>query len=188
MSEQNEAYRVVRGSIRLPRGTSTGFIMSRRNMVMQGELLPPGIFPGSDIQSWLNEGRIEAAGISVEAAQEVVAALAANPFRADPSTLVGKTMEDLLIMVLEIAPEYDTDQLEDEQDAVRLLTSGWQPSMRQVVAPVNDRSRPQTLALDKLTQDASGSALKTGTRDLSAEAAAGLEAARARAQAPETEE
>ena len=188
MSEHNEAYRVVRGSIRMPRGKTTGFTMSRRDMVMQGELLPPGIFPESDIQSWLNEGRIQLAGVSVEAAQAAVEARAANPFRVDPSTLVGKTLEDLLIMVLEIDPEYDADQLADEQDAVRLLTSGWEPSMRQVVAPVNDRSRPVALALDKLTQDASGSALKTGTRDLSAEAQAGLAAAKARAQAPESEE
>lgn len=188
MSEQNEAYRVVRGSIRLPRGKSTGFVMSRRDMVMQGELLPPGIFPAADIQSWLSEGRIAPAGVSVEDAQAAVEARAANPFRVDPSTLVGKTMEDLLIMVLEIDPEYDADQLEDEQAAVRLLTSGWEPSMRQVVAPVNDRSRPVALALDKLEQSASGSALKTGTRDLSAEAAANLEAAKVRAQAPSTEE
>lgn len=188
MSEQNEAYRVIRGAIRLPRGKTTGFTMSRRDMVMQGELLPPGIFPEADIKSWLSEGRIEAAGVSVEAAQAAVEARAANPFRVDPSTLVGKTMEDLLIMVLEIDPEYDADSLADEQDAVRLLTSGWEPSMRQVVAPVNDRSRPKALALDKLAQDASGSALKMGNRDLSAEAAAGLEAAKARAQAPETVE
>lgn len=189
MSEQQEAYRVVRGSIRLPRGTEgTGFVMSRRDMVMQGELLPPGIFPESDIQSWIAEGRIEPAGVSVDVAEQAREARASNPFRVDPSTLVGKTMEDLLLMVMEIDPEYDADELESEEDAVRLLTSGWEPGMRQVVAPVNDRSRPAALALDKLTQDASGSALKTGNRDLSAEAQAGLEAAKARAQAPSTEE
>jgi len=188
VSEQNEAYRVIRGAIRLPRGKTTGFTMSRRDMVMQGELLPPGIFPEADIKSWLSEGRIALAGVSVEAAQAAVEARAANPFRVDPSTLVGKTMEDLLIMVLEIDPEYDADSLESEADAVRLLTSGWEPSMRQVIAPVNDRSRPQALALDKLEQGAAGSALKMGSRDLSAEAAASLEAAKARAQAPVTEE
>lgn len=188
MSEQ-QAYRVIQGAVRLPRGTEgTGFMLSRKDMVMQGELLPPGIFPESDIKSWIAEGRIEPAGVSVESAQAAVEARAANPFRVDPSTLVGKTMEELLIMVLEIDSEYDADELEDEQAALRLLTSGWEPSMRQTVAPVNDRSRPKALALDKLEQDAAGSALKTGNRDMSAEAQAGLEAAKARAQAPQSEE
>ena len=188
MSEQ-ETYRVIRGSIRLPRGTSgTGFIMSRRDMIVQGELVPPGMFPDSDIQSWLNEGRIEPAGVSVAEAEEVIAVRGSNPFRVDPSTLVGKTMEDLIIMVLEIDEDYDTDQLADEQAAVQLLTSGWEPSMRQTIAPVNDRSRPEALAMHNMEQENGQSAVRTGNRDLSAEAQAGLEAAKARAQAPQSEE
>lgn len=187
MSEQ-EAYRVVRGSVRLPRGAQgTGFTMTRKDMVIQGELLPPGIFPETDIRSWLDEGRIELSGITVEVAKEAIAAQAANPFQVDPSTLVGKTMEELLIMVLEIAPDYDADELESEAAVVQLLTSGWQPHMRQTIAPVNDRSRPKALALDKLSQGLGGSSVRMGNRDLSQEAQAGLEAAKARAQATETE-
>ena len=190
MSEQNEAYRVIRGAIRLPRGTEgTGFMMSRKDMVMQGELLPPGIFPESDIESWLSEGRIERAGVSIEQAEQAAEIRAQNPFRVDPATLVGKTMEDLVIMVLEIDDEYDVDQLADEQAAVQLLTSGWEPSMRQTVAPVNDRSRPEALALHKLEQEeGGGSAIKSGDREMSQEAKAGLEAARAKAQAPSDED
>ena len=190
MSAKQEAYRVIRGAVRLPRGTnSTGFLMSRRDMVIQGELIPPGIFTDADIASWLAEGRIELAGVTVEQAEETIALHLSNPFRVDPSTLVGKTMEDLTIMVLEIDDEYDVDSLEDEQAAIVLLTSGWDPSMRQTVAPVNDRSRPEALALHKLEQtEGGGSAIKSGNRDLSAEAAAGLEAAKARAQAPQSEE
>lgn len=164
-------------------------MMSRKDMIMQGELIPPGIYTDADLQSWLDEGRIEPAGVSVETAQEAAEIRASNPYRVDPATLVGKTMEDLTIMVLEIDDEFDVDSLEDEQAAVRLLTSGWEPSMRQTIAPVNDRSRPEALALHNLEQDVNGgSAIKTGNRDLSAEAQAGLEAAKARAQAPESEE
>lgn len=186
MSESQEAYRVVRGSLRLPRGTKgTGFLMSRRDMIVQGELVPPGLFTDKDIQSWLAEGRIEPAGVSVEQAAEAAEVRAANPFRVDPSTLVGKTMEDLIIMVLEIDPDYDTDLLDDEQAAVQLLTSGWEPSMRQTVAPVSDKSRPEALALHKLEQaEGGGNAIKTGSREMSPEAAAALEAARAKAEAP----
>ena len=190
MSEQKEAYRVIRGAIRLPRGTKgTGFVMTRRDMIMQGELLPPDLFGDIEIQSWLREGRIELAGVSIEVAEEQVAVRAANKFCVDPSVLVGKTMEDLVIMVLEIDEDYDVDLLGDEQAAVQLLTSGWQPSMRQTIAPVNDRSRPEALAMHNMERESAseGSRVRTGNRDLSAEAAAGLEAAKQRAQAPDSE-
>jgi len=187
VSEQ-KTYRVIRGSIRLPRGTQgTGFLMKRADMITQGELVPPGMFTAADIRSWVNEGRIEEAGVSIEVAEEAVAVRAANKFRVDPSVLVGKTMEDLIIMVLEIDEEYDTDLLDDEQAAVQLLTSGWEPSMRQTIAPVGDRSRPEALALHNLEQE-SGNAVRTDNTDLSAKAQAGLEAAKQRAAAPQSEE
>jgi hypothetical protein len=167
---------------------STGFIMTRKDMVIQGELLPPGIFTDYDIKGWLREGRIELAGVTMEVAEEAERVRVASKFRCDPSILVGKSMEDLTIMVLEIDPDFNTDNLADEQAAVQLLTSDWQPSMRQTMAPVNDRSRPQALALDKLEQVAGGSALHTGNTEMSSEAAAGLEAAKARANAPQSEE
>ena len=184
MSEQ-KTYRVIRGSIRLPRGTEgTGFVMTRKDMIMQGELVPPGIFPTTDIKSWLAEGRIEPAGVSVETAEELVQLHQSNPFRVDPSALVGKTMEDLIILVLEIDEDYDVDLLADEAAAVQLLTSGWTPEMQQTITPANDRSKPASLD----TENLSGSDISTGNRDMSAEAAAGLAAARAKAQAPSSEE
>jgi hypothetical protein len=160
----------------------------RRGLIMQGELLPVGVFDSRDIRSWLDGGRIERADVTVEVAAEEQRIRAANPFRVDPSALVGKTMEDLVIMVLEIQDDYDTDSLEDEQAAVRLLTSGWTPEMRQTVAPVSDRSRPEALALHKLEQENGQSATTSGQTEMSSEAAAGLEAARAAAQAPDSQE
>ena len=187
MSEQT-IYRIIRGSIRTPRTKDGPILTGRKGLIMQGELLPEGLFGEDDIQSWLNEGRIERSGLSVEQAEEAARVIAANPFRADPSTLVGKTMEDLIIMVLEIQDDYDTDLLEDEQAAVRLLTSGWSPEMRQTIAPVNDRSRPLALALHKLEQENGQAATQSSNSEMSAEALAGLEAARAKAQAPSSEE
>lgn len=187
MSEQS-TYRVIRGSIKTPRTKDSPVISGRRGLIMQGELLPVGVFPADDIRSWLDGGRIERADVSVAVATEEQRIRAANPFRVDPSALVGKTMEDLIIMVLEIKDDYDTDVLTDERDAVRLLTSGWSPEMHQIVAPVNDRSRPEALALHKLEQENGQSATHATTTEMSSEAAAGLEAARAAAQAPSSEE
>ena len=124
--------------------------------------------------------------MTVEQVEEAQRARAANPFAVDPSILVRKTMEDLIIMVLEIAPEYDTDTLEDEQAAVRLLTSGWDPKYTQRIAPVNDRSRPEAIALHKLEQTEGGGAVTSISEGqaLSEQARAGLEAARGKANAP----
>lgn len=179
-------YRIVRGSIR-NRTLDGPVIAGRRGLIMQGELLPQGVFDAKDIRVWLNEGRIELADVSVEAA-EAERITAANPFRVDPSVLVSKTMEDLVIMVLEIDDDYDTDSLTSQEDAVRLLTSGWSPSMRQTVAPVNDRSRPLALALHKLEQENGQPATRSSNTEMSSQAAAGLEAARAAAQASSSEE
>lgn len=188
MSEQ-KTYRVIRGAIKLPRAHTQDFIANvRKDFVMQGELLPVDVYPEDDIQSWLAGGRIVAAGVSVAQAVEAAEIRASNPFKVDPSTLVGKTMEDLTIMVLEIEPDYDTDALADEQDAVRLLTSGWDPKYIQKIAPVSDRSRPEALVANKLEQTEKETATSSGSTDMSAAAQAGLDAARAKAQAPtETE-
>lgn len=182
-------YRVVRGAIRMSRSTSSNFTLSKVDMIMQGDILPAG-FDSACIQSWLADGRIELVGeeMSLEDAEdEQKAILARNPFAVDPSVLVSKSMEDLVIMVLEIDPDYDTDKLASEQDAVRLLTSGWDPKYAQTVSPVRDRSKPQALAMGKLVQSKDGAALKTSVSEMSAEAQAGLANARAKAQAPDGE-
>lgn len=184
MSDQT--YRVIRGAVKLPRTSTQDFIANpTKDFVMQGELLPPDMFSDKELKSWLAGGRIEEAGVPMEMAEKAVRARVANPFRVDPSTLVRKTMEDMVIMVLEIDPDYDTDLLEGEEDAVRLLTSGWDPKFTQTVSPATDRSRPEALAMHAMEQSAEGgSAIKTSSTELSAQAQAGLEAARAKAAAP----
>lgn len=190
MSEE-KTYRVIQGAVRMPRNAKKEgtFVLRRADMVVQGELLPPGVFTQADILSWLAEGRIEEAGAPVAEAEEQERIRNANPFRCDPSTLLGKTIDELLMMIYEIDDEYDLSAIETEQDAVRLLTSGWDPKYMQTVAPVNDRSRPENLALHKLEQDEDGNrAVKTDTTALSAEAQANLASAKERAQAPKEEE
>jgi hypothetical protein len=172
----------------MPRDTCENVIMTTGNMIMQGDLLPEEVFPPEDIQSWLDEGRIERADVTVEQVDKAERIRLANPFRADPSILVGKTREDLVIMVLEIDPDYDTDKLVDEQAMVTLLTSGWDDKFEQTIAPVSDRSRPEALALGKLHQEGGMPATSNNNPEMSAEARSNLDAARAKAQAPKSEE
>ncbi len=186
----NQTYRVIRGSIRLPRKSTESYAAkTSMDFVLQGDLLPKGVADEADIRSWLAEGRIAIAEISDEQEKEERGIVPDNPFKADPSTLAGKTIEDLTIMILEIDDEYDVESLEGEADMVRLLTSGWDPKYAQTIAPVNDRSRPEALAMHKLEQSQNGgNAIKTSDTEMSAEAKAGLEAAKAAAKAPESQE
>lgn len=189
MSEQILSYRVIRGAIKMPRTAKGNFSAKHNDFIVQGQLLPTNVFPDDDIESWLEGGRIERADVTVAVIEEAERVRSANPFRADPTILVGKTMEELVIMILEIQDDYDTDKLTSEQDAVRLLTSGWTPSQRQIIAPVNDRSRPEVIAMHNMEQKrGEGSVIGSSNAEMSAAAQAGLEAARAKAQAPESEE
>lgn len=188
MSEA-KVYRIIRGSIKLSRATTGVHVQVKGDFLMQGDLLPVDMFSAKEIQSWLVGGRIELAGESTEVASEAVEqqrVRASNPFRADPSTLVGKSLEDLLMMVLEIQEDYDMSNLETEVDAVRLLTSGWDPKYTQTVAPVSDRSRPEALAFHKLAQEEGGGSVvgSSAGAEMSAKAAEGLQAAKAAAEAP----
>lgn len=196
MSEENQeqeaqtfSYRVARGVIRKPRSMgNTNVIATRRDFFIQNELIPDGIFGQDDIKSWLADGRIVSAQVSMEQAEEAVeAARARGKFQADPASLVGKTMEELLIMVNEIDEDYDfeANPIEDEQAAVRLLTSDWDPRYADRIAPVSDRSRPEALVAHDMEQvdDVPATSSSNGPEP-SQEASAALANARARAQAP----
>lgn len=176
-------YKVVRGSIKLPRPGGSKFI-SRSQFVNQGELLPDGIFSSADIQSWLQDGRIEL--ISDQDAPLLQSARVEHrgKWTVDPSVIAGKSMETLLLMVLEIDPQYDTDSLENEGDVARLLTSDWKPSYASTVPAANDRSRPKAMKLHDMSQTEGVPA----TSMVSDESGDSLARARALAAAPQIEE
>lgn len=178
----------MRGAIKLPR-SAVGNQPLSQDLILQGNLLPRDTFSEKELRSWLSQGMIAVAEVSVEQVDEAVAVRASNPFRVDPTALVGKTMEDLIIMVLEIDDEYDVDSLEGEADAVRLLSSGWDPAFREPIAPVNDRSRPEALAINKMEQSVEGDRAMGSTQtEMSDAASAGLQRAKDAAQAPDSQE
>lgn len=188
MSEQTFSYRVIRGVIRKPRGDSKRVFTTQGDFFNQGELIPDGIFDEADIASWLEGGRIEPAQVSAEMAQEVIEKIRTRgKFRVDPSSLVGKTMEELLIMVHEIAPEIDANSIEDQRMAVALLTSDWDPKHADTIAPVSDKSRPEALRAHDLEQTENEPATRSDPGPApSKEAQAALASARERAAAPES--
>lgn len=186
------SYRVIRGSIRRPRAVGRGSIVgTAKDFFVQGDLLPDGIFPETDIKSWLAEGRIENAMVSVDAARAAAEEIRARgKFRSDPASLVGKSLEQLRLIVLEIDADYDVSSLADQRDAVRLLTSDWDPRYADRIAPVSDRSRPEALVAHDLKQGEHGEAATSSSpgREMSEKALAALASAREAAKAPESAE
>lgn len=145
-------YRVKRGAIQLPRRIVDGkkSVRSATDFLHQGDILPEGIFPPADIKSYLADGRIEQVGLSEDAAKKAAEAITQrSKWAVDPSSLVGKSLEELLVMVLEIDENFDSDELKSEADAVRLLTSGWDPKYAQTVAQADDRTEVKSLKLDQ---------------------------------------
>lgn len=192
MSDQTKTdqttYRVIRGSLRIPRGATSRSFVSSGDFVHQGDLVPSDMFDERDIASWLDEGRIEVSDASPEQANSDAPVRGRGRWTVDPSSLVGKSFEDLLIQIQEMDPDFDANSIENEQAAVRLLTSDWHPSFAQTVPAASDRSRPAALALNKLEQTAlGGTATRSTTREPSPEAARALESAKSRAQAPSPE-
>lgn len=186
MSEQAQ-YRVKRGQIRLPRGSSKRVFVNHGDFVHQGDLLPQGVFDAADIKSWLADGRIERVDVSAEDAERQSAEITArSKWSVNPAALVGKSLEDLIVMVSEIDPEYDTDELVDEAAAVTLLTSGWDPRFaEETAAPkATDRTEVKNLKLD---QSAEGPSTSSREREMSPAASDALASAREKAASAEAE-
>lgn len=169
-----QSYRVVRGSLQIPRKGSARQFVNRSDFIMQGEIVPAGLFCEADLAGWLADGRI----CLVIEDQDGTEAREKNRRRGkwmvDPASLYGKTMEDLLLLVIDIDPEYDTDNLNDESDVVRLLTKDWDPVFAESVACAADRNSIVALKHDGV-RDA-------GERAMSAQAQAMLERAKHQAQ------
>ena len=184
MSEQ-PTYVVVKGCIRRPRVAGSGrTFVNRGDFINQGEVLPEGLYSEADIAGWLKEGRIQDIDLDAQTAAVVAETIKARgKWTVDPSTLAGKSMDEMLIMVMEIDENCD-EIFEDEASLVRHLTQDWSPEYNAIVPAASDRSKPQALALNKLEQSESQGATSTGTPEMSAKAKEALDEARRRADAP----
>ncbi len=169
-------YKVARGVIRLPRDPkSTRKFRTQADFIKQGELIPEGLLGLNEIESLLSKGIIEP--LSAEALQAAAGRIpkTRGKWGVDPVALAGKTLEDLLVMILEIDPDYDVSAFLTEADAVRHLTQDWDPAFREEVARSTDRNRPEQLR--------SNGVKDAGQRPMSDAAEKALARAKSRAQA-----
>ncbi len=184
-------YKVLRGCIQVPRNVSKAF----RMMVKQGEVFPASTFSSTAIEGWLAEGKIEPVypavvkavpfveETGVEVAPfvdtddvEVVPLVNPGIWKVDPDTLIDKTMEDLLLMVLDISPDYDVASLTDMGVVVRLLTKNFNRELADTIAPVSDKSSAIAMCPEAGVVD-------LGSRAPSSEASSALAEAKERARA-----
>lgn len=175
------SYRIARGSLKTPLANHDNPLQSK--FLRQGDLLPEGMYSEADIASYLESGRIEEVDASARnVAEQAEVIRARGLWTVNPSILEGKSLEDLRILINEIDPNVDASTVETEEVAIQFLTQNWQPALAQTVPAASDRSRPEAMAT-VLEQKGGRPAVQTGTVAPSA-----LDAARAKAQAPSSDD
>lgn len=137
-------YRVARGVIRKPRDPlSARKVATAADYIGQGEAIPEGMLSEAEIANLLATGYIEPIGLIAPGVLEPT--VKRGKWSVDPAALVAKSLEDMLVMVLEIDPDYDVAALETVTAAATQLTADWNPAFREAVALSNDRTRPAPL-------------------------------------------
>jgi len=170
----NTLYRVVRGCVQLPRGNKARKHVTRNDFVQQNDILPENVFSQADIDRLLSDGRIAPTG-TLQQVQMSNGVRVRGKWVVDPVTLLGENLEALLIRVVEIDPDFDTNLLATEADAVRQLTRDWDPRFAEQLSVASDRTGVVPLTPNGV-KDAGG-------REMSQSSHQALERARARAGA-----
>jgi len=181
-----EQFKVARGTIRRPRTERKPGIKAASDFIGQGEIVPEGMLTPEQVASLLEQGVIEPITSVRESA--IAAAAKRGKWSVDPGSIVGKTLEDLLVMIVEIDPDYSVERISSLSDAATQLTADWHPAFREDLALASDKSRPAPLRTTSVRREDGKVISVEGTKDagspdLSANARAALERARERAQA-----
>jgi len=143
---QQTQYRVAKGALKIPRtpkGQERKFVTAS-DFILQGSAIPEGMLSQPEIEGLLKDGRIEPL-TQLEAQQAAGLPKRRGPWSVDPANLAGKSLEELVLMVLDIDEGYDVAQLENAGDAVRQLTADWDPAFRDELSRSTDKSRPERL-------------------------------------------
>lgn len=138
-------YEVVRGSIKVPYVAEPGEKSRRMNTspryLRPGEMLPEGMFTEEDIESLEKSGIIKASAQS-KSSPRPRRLQRRGKWSVNPDTLAGKDQEALLLMVLEIDPEFDTDKLKTKEQTIAQLTKDFDMEFDVPVATATDKTRP----------------------------------------------
>lgn len=183
MSQQ---YKVARGTIRKPRQDGRR-IRTAADFVGQGEIVPEGMLTPDQIASMLEQGLIEPISTQREAA--VAEAAKRGKWSVDPGSIAGKTLEDLMVMIVEIDPGYPVENITTISEAATQLTADWHPAFRDDLAVSSDKSRPAPLRSTQVKRE-DGKVIEVrgakdaGSPEMGARSQEALDRLRERAKAP----
>lgn len=174
-------FQVARGVIRIPAsitGRKAHGFAKKGEFLRPGDAIPEGMLSDRELRSLLASGIVKEIDTPrrAQAAQEA-ARRHMSRWSVDPATLGRKSLEDLLVMIQEIDPEYPLDQVQDEDAARRLLSKDFDPDFREDPADV--------LARDPVSRLTASGVKDSGKGPLSQKAASALAELQARAETPE---
>lgn len=178
-----ETYEVLKGSIKVPtpRATDDKAGLKRGKIVyfQQGEKIPPGTFSDADLADLESQNLIRRT-------EEIKSRTGVRPrkqkkgkWSINPDTLAGKDQEELLLMVVEIDQEFDTDTLKTKQQTIAQLTKDFDPEFDLAIATASDKTTPGFVGTDHRPEDG---IKDLGDRPMSDKAREGLERARSKAR------
>jgi hypothetical protein len=183
----SQQFKVARGTIRRPRTERKAGVKAASDVIGQGEIVPEGMLSPDQIAGLLEQGVIEP--ITTERETKMAESARRGKWSIDPAALAGKTLEDLIVMVVEIDPDYAIEGISSVSEAVTQLTADWHPAFREELARSSDKSRPAPLKTTTVKREDGKVISVEGAKDageppMSDKAAAALERARERAKTP----
>lgn len=123
-----------------------------------GQSLPPDALPAAEVARLLRQGVLAHPEPAADAAPAGLPPRR-GPFCHDPADLVGKTVDQLRVMVGESgSSEYAGCDLLglDESDLVNILTDDFEPAFVPAATVSKDRSRPDTALMRRAKRAAGG--------------------------------
>lgn len=173
-------YAVAQGCIRIPSsitGRKDNTFARSGDFLMPGDAIPEGMISDRELRGMVASGTVrEIATPDAARAAQKNAQKHLSKWNVDPATLGNYTLEDMMVMVQEIDPQYPLDGLTD-QAARDLLTKDFDPDLRHRPDPV--------VARDAVSRLTAKGANDSGSRPLSEVAQENLAELQSRAQTPD---
>lgn len=142
-----ETYEVIRSAIKVPaKRTADGKVVTTKfvgsKYLQPGQLVQPGTFSDEELQSLEDQNFIRRTERIVSKTESARRKQKKGKWSINPDTLAGKDQEELLLIVLEVDPEFDTDTLKTKQQTIAQLTKDFDTEFDLGIATATDKTMP----------------------------------------------
>lgn len=124
-------YEVLRGAV---------YYNGMSDRLLKGDRFSKDTLPAAQLKAMIEDGRV---GEVVEEAPEEESqepCATKGKWCHEPASLAGKSLEELLVMVIATDPDQATDELDSEAAAIALLTSQYDERFQEPLASSEDRT------------------------------------------------